>query len=114
MSRLSEKDDLDHRDRMIQQARHSRIRYGRVELGLPEPSDRTLKKGDIFVDLGSETYNSYKITDVCPDCFAYKDGRDEYELPYESSDGMFLRVNKKGIPRTIAVSDRSLDELLRS
>lgn len=98
-------------------AREERLRfrfnYFRKTLGLPDPSESTLRVGDIFMQLEVKAFESYRIVDVTPDHFTCTDDSfKRYDLPYEHSKGVFLRISKKGIPKTIAVSARYLEEML--
>ena len=102
-SRLKEKDELDYQDSMMSQKRQ--------ELILPSPTRGVIRIGDFYQPLyernREDRVKRHRIVDIKKDFFVYKDGRNLWELDYEDSNGLFLRVNNK-VPMVVAVSSGCL------
>ena len=98
-SRLSEKDELDYQDSMMSQQMRESV--------LPSPSRKVIRTGDFYQPLDErnrgDRIKRHRIVDVKKHFFVYRDGRNEWELVYEDSSGLFLRVNNK-VPIVVAMS----------
>ena len=110
-SRLALKDGLDSRDSVALTKRMCNLSYGRSELRVCAPNEKNLRKGDIFIDNEGEIPLPFKLVKVAERSFSYTDGSRKYKSTYANVDGIFIRINKRGIPCVVAVSNSYLEDL---